>query len=252
MSSAKEYTIEAGRADTITREKLQVIKDAGATRISVNPQTFCDNVLEAIGRKHTASQVVESYLLAKEIGFESINMDFIAGLPSDTLEGFQASINQAISLAPTNITVHTLAIKRSSDLFSELPKMEADDTLAMTEYAQAKLIEAGYQPYYLYRQKNTIGNLENVGYSKRGYESLYNIYIMDEIQTILACGAGATTKLVRANKQALSRLSDTHQNGMKPIERIFNYKYHFEYINQFDEILRRKAEVKTFYETFIF
>lgn len=254
VPSVKEYTIEAGRADTITREKLEVIKNAGATRISVNPQTFCDDVLQTIGRKHTANEVVESYQLAKGIGFESINMDFIAGLPSDTLEGFQASIDKAIELAPTNITVHTLSIKRSSDLFSDLPELKADYTLEMTEYAQTKLIQAGYQPYYLYRQKNTIGNLENVGYSKKGFESLYNVYIMDEIQTILACGAGGTTKLVRVTNQINASVSEdeTHKKGMKPIERIFNYKYHFEYINQFDEILRRKDEVKSFYETVIF
>lgn len=247
VNLVKEYTIEAGRADTITKEKLQVIKDAGATRISINPQTFCDDVLKAVLRKHTAEQAIESYLLAKELGFESINMDFIAGLPTDTLEGFKYSIDKAISLSPTNITVHTLSIKRSSDLFLDTKDLKPDYTVLMTEYAQNELIKAGYVPYYLYRQKNTLGNLENVGYAKKGYESLYNVYIMDEIQTILACGAGATTKLVRHKKIE----AEIHEKGMKPIERIFNYKYHFEYISQFDEILKRKAEVKTFYETFI-
>lgn len=234
VKSAKEYTIEAGRADSITREKLEVIKNAGATRISVNPQTFNDDVLKAIGRKHTAQQAIDSFYLAKEVGFESINMDFIAGLPTDTLESFMRSINKAIALEPTNITVHTLSIKRSSFLFDELPDLESDTTFLMNEYAQKTLMQAGYMPYYLYRQKNTVGNLENVGYSKKGYESLYNVYIMDEIQTILACGAGAATKLVGT--------------GERPIERVFNYKYHFEYISHFDEILRRKAEVKAFYD----
>lgn len=244
ISIAKEYTIEAGRADTITREKLEVIKQAGATRISVNPQTFNDDVLKAIGRKHSAQQVKDSYLLAKEVGFDSINMDFIAGLPTDTIESFQNSIDTAIALSPSNITVHTLSIKRSADLFQETPAISADCTTEMTDYAQKKLIKSGYFPYYLYRQKNTLGNLENVGYSKKGYESLYNIFIMDETQTILACGAGGATKLVR---QPVSKY-EKYVIDAKPIARIFNYKYHFEYINHFDEIIKRKAEVKTFYE----
>ena len=232
VASAREYTIEAGRADTITPEKLEVIKAAGATRISINPQTFEDAVLQNIGRKHTAQQAVDSYLLAREKGFDLINMDFIAGLPGDTFEGFCRSVDKALALDPENITVHTLSIKRSADLFEDAAMREyvrTDITGRMTEYAQKKLIEAGYRPYYLYRQKNTVGNLENVGYAKAGTESLYNIYIMDEIQTIIACGAGGVTKLVGL--------------GENPIERIFNYKYHFEYIDRFDEILKRKEKI---------
>ncbi len=237
VPSAREYTIEAGRADTITREKLEVIKNSGAKRISVNPQTFNDAVLQEIGRKHTAKQAEDCYLLAKEMGIDCINMDFIAGLPTDTFESFKHTIDKAIELAPTNITLHTLSIKRSADLFTadgieEYAK--SNITAKMTEYAQKRLIKAGYLPYYLYRQKNTIGNLENVGYAMPGYESLYNVYIMDEMQTILACGAGGVTKLVG--------------NGEKPIERIFNFKYHFEYITRFDEILDRKARVNIFYD----
>lgn len=231
VKSASEYTIEAGRADTITKEKLAVIKRAGADRISVNPQTFNDDTLKAIGRKHTAKQAEDAYYEARETGFYSINMDFIAGLPGDTLESFKATVDKAIELAPENITVHTLSIKRSADLFSEEGMAEyakSGITIKMTAYAEEKLIKAGYSPYYLYRQKNTIGNLENVGYSKKGYESRYNIYIMDEMQTILACGAGGVTKLVTG--------------GASPISRIFNYKYHFEYIDGFDEILKRKEE----------
>ena len=229
VSAAREYTIEAGRADTITEEKLRVIKEAGATRISINPQTFEDAVLQNIGRKHTAKQAEESFLLARRMGFSLVNMDFIAGLPGDTCEGFCRSIDKALSLDPENITVHTLSIKRSADLFQESAMREyvrSDITGRMTEYAQKALIEAGYRPYYLYRQKNTVGNLENVGYAKPRTESLYNIYIMDEIQSIIACGAGGVTKLVGL--------------GKNPIERIFNYKYHFEYIDRFDEILNRK------------
>lgn len=231
-AGAREYTIEAGRADTITPEKLHVIKKAGATRISINPQTFEDAVLQRIGRKHTAKQAEDSFLLARKEGFSLINMDFIAGLPGDTYEGFCRSIDRALALNPENITVHTLSIKRSADLFWEAAMREyvrSDVTGRMTEYAQKVLIEAGYRPYYLYRQKNTVGNLENVGYAKPHTESLYNIYIMDEIQSIIACGAGGVTKLVGL--------------GKNPIERIFNYKYHFEYIDRFDEILNRKDRI---------
>lgn len=237
VPSAREYTIEAGRADTITKEKLEVIKNCGAKRISVNPQTFNDDVLKKVGRKHTAKQAEDCYYLAKEVGFECVNMDFIAGLPSDTFESFKSTIDKAIELSPTNITVHTLSIKRSADLFTAKGIEEyakSNITSKMTEYAKEKLINAGYMPYYLYRQKNTIGNLENVGYAKPGYESLYNVYIMDEMQTILACGAGGVTKLV--------------SSGEIPIKRIFNYKYHFEYITHFDTILQRKEGVISFYD----
>ncbi len=238
---AREYTIEAGRADTITPEKLQVIWEAGADRISVNPQTFNDEVLRRIGRRHTAQQAVEAYRLAREAGFPAINMDFIAGLPGDTPESFRETIDQAIRLAPENITVHTLSIKRSADLFSEEGIQEYVRTAStgeMTEYARSRLMEAGYRPYYLYRQKNSVGNLENVGYSLPGRESLYNVYIMDEIQTILACGAGGSTKLV-----------GVEQDGRLPIQRIFNYKYHFEYIDHFDEVLRRKDQAASFLQS---
>lgn len=244
LSQVREYTIEAGRADTITPEKLEVIKSAGCKnmRISVNPQTFNDEVLQAIGRKHTAAQAEESFKLARDMGFFAINMDFIAGLPGDSLESFMASIDRAVALSPDNITVHTLSIKRSADLFSAEGMSEyakSGITAEMTEYAQRSLLAAGYLPYYLYRQKNTVGNMENVGYSKPGKESLYNIYIMDEIQTILACGAGGATKLVDEDGKIES---EDH------ISRIFNYKFHFEYIDRFQTVIDRKKEVTLFYE----
>lgn len=230
VESCREYTIEAGRADTITREKLIVIKKAGATRISINPQTFNDAVLCAIGRKHSANDVVDCYNLARELGFNNINMDLIAGLPNDTLESFKQSIDKAVLLSPENITVHTLSIKRASTLFEQgedaLCFIKENQNADMCDYANQTLGKATYQPYYLYRQKNNIGNLENVGYSKPTFESIYNVYIMDEIQTILACGAGGVTKLIGG--------------AGNPIERSFNYKYHFEYIDMFDEIIRRK------------
>lgn len=237
VAHAREYTIEAGRADTITPEKLAVIREAGAQRVSVNPQTFNDGVLQKIGRKHTARQAEEAYAMAREAGFDIVNMDFIAGLPGDTYESFCRTIERALSLAPANITVHTLSIKRSADLFQEkdiVSRLKADATEQMTAYARSRLIASGYLPYYLYRQKNTVGNLENVGFAKPGTESLYNVYIMDEIQTILSCGAGGVTKLVG--------------QGENPIQRIFNYKYHFEYIDRFEEICKRKEQVRTFYE----
>lgn len=225
LSADIEYTIEAGRADTIDAEKLQVIKDSGAGRISINPQTFSDSVLAVIGRKHTAEDVVDCYKLARSIGFDSINMDFIAGLPTDTYESFCRSIDRAVELGPENITVHTLSIKRSSALFAEGHVTEDyRPTQAMVEYAYERLTAAGYIPYYLYRQKNIVGNLENVGYAKPGHFGRYNVYIMEEVQTILACGAGAVSKVV---------LPDD-------IQRVYNFKYPYEYISQFDDIIERK------------
>lgn len=237
LSGLREYTVEAGRADTITPEKLRVLKEAGVTRISINPQTFNDRVLEAIGRKHTAADVVRCYELAREAGHSCINMDFIAGLPTDTEESFRNTIEQALELAPENITVHTLSVKRASDMMAEggfSVKELADPVGTMVDYAQRRLLENGYLPYYLYKQKNTPGNLENVGYCKKGFEGLYNIYMMEEIHTVLACGGAAVTKLVNQK---------THQ-----IERIFNYKYPFEYLSRFDEILRRKDKIRTLLE----
>lgn len=222
-----EYTIEAGRVDTIDREKLEVIKNSGANRISINPQTFNDEVLKRVNRNHTAKEVGDCFFLAREMGFSSINMDFIAGLPGDTFSGFCKSIDKAILLSPENITVHTLSLKRSSNLFNELSDNEDySEVQKMVEYAYNVLTEAGYHPYYLYRQKNTMGNLENVGYSKKGHFGKYNIYIMDEIQTILSVGAGAVTKIV---------LPDD-------IVRFYNYKYPYEYISQFDDILAKKQK----------
>lgn len=234
--TVREYTIEAGRADTITREKLAVIAGAGATRISINPQTFNDEVLAIIGRKHTAQQVLDCYQMAREMGFEDINMDFIAGLPGDTPESFQHTIQLATELAPTNITVHTLSLKRSSSLYTVDgldERMKQVKTGEMVDYAYETLSQHGYEPYYLYRQKNTLHNLENVGYCKKGYEGLYNIFIMEERHTILAAGAGGVTKLIRP--------------GHDKVQRIFNYKYPFEYLDGFSEILKRKEAVFTFY-----
>ncbi|MCR5165719.1 MAG: coproporphyrinogen dehydrogenase HemZ [Oscillospiraceae bacterium] len=235
ISRVREYTAEAGRADSIDEEKLEVIKKYGATRISVNPQTMIDSVLAAAGREHTAEQFVKCFELARSMGFDNINTDVIAGLPTDTAEGFRYTIDALADMSPEAVTVHTLTVKRSADLFSESDKMRdevspetVDD---MVSYAFRKLTAENYSPYYLYRQKNTVGNLENVGYARAGYESLYNIYIMEEIQSILAAGASASTKLV----------------GHGRIKRVMNYKYPYEYIKGFDEMIRRKSEITDFF-----
>lgn len=233
MSKLREYTVEAGRADTITREKLQVIKDFGATRISINPQTLNDDVLKAIGRNHTVSQFYESFKLAREMGFDNINMDLIAGLMTDTVESFKNTIDEVIKLNPENVTVHTLYIKRCSDIVNESESVIHNPADEMVSYASNELTKVGYDPYYLYRQKNTVGNLENTGYSKQGKESLYNIYIMEEVQTIIALGAGASTKLVSKDNE---------------IKRIFNYKFPLEYNNHFDIMLDKKQGIIDFYK----
>lgn len=234
LSFCREYTIEAGRADTVTPEKLEVIKRHAVTRISVNPQTFNDDVLVAIGRKHTVSDVVDVYTDAREKGFDNINMDLIAGLTGDSLENFCRSVDRAVELGPENITLHTLALKRSSAIVTGGIDVESGETAnKMLSYAAEQFYSHGYLPYYMYRQSRSLGNLENVGWCKEGYECLYNIFMMEECHTILGVGAGAVIKL----KEPFGR----------NIERIFNYKYPYEYISRFDTILERKAQIGEFY-----
>ncbi len=238
LSTVREYTVEAGRADTITKEKLEAIYNAGVTRISINPQTFSDSVLREIGRSHTAKQVLDAYQLAREVGFDNINMDIIAGLPTDTVESFRNTMDTLMRLDPENVTVHTLTLKRSSTLYQNRASSNLGDLQAtgeMVSLSQQMLMENGYFPYYLYRQKNTLENLENVGYAKPGYEGLYNVFIMDETHTILAVGAAGSTKLVEPNGK---------------IERVFNLKYPIEYERRFDELLQRKGEIINFYNTY--
>lgn len=235
LAALDEYTVEAGRPDCTDAEKLALIKRYGATRISINPQTFSDEVLQNIGRRHTAADILDCYKTARALGHEIINMDLIAGLPGDTVEGFTDSLRQAIALEPENITVHTLTLKRASDLVVEHRSAAYDDVAAML--AQCRLLaEAGYRPYYLYRQKGTLQNLENIGWAKPGTECLYNIYIMEEVHTILSAGAGGSTKLVVPGKRRAK------------IERVFNYKYPTEYLRCFEEVLHRKEGVIDFYE----
>ena len=239
LTHIREYTVEAGRPDTVTKEKLEVIKRCGATRISINPQTMNDSVLENIGRKHTSYQTIKAFELARETGFNNINMDLIAGLPTDTAESFEYTVNKVLELNPESVTVHSLSLKRSSTMTKkgDLPETYAGDIASfMVDYAREKLSQNGIKPYYMYRQSKTVGNLENVGYAKQGFECLYNVFIMDETHTILACGASAVTKL--------------RQPGGDHIERIFNYKYPYEYINNFDEMISRKNKVNLFYEKY--
>ena len=239
LSRLKEYTVEAGRPDTIDREKLRTLRRHRVTRISINPQTLNDEVLAGIGRKHTAQQIIDCFEMAREEGFDDINMDLIAGLPGETVESFSRTVDRIIALNPENVTVHTLSIKRSANYGTSweerLKALQLGEQVGqMVSYAQKALIQYGWQPYYLYKQRNTLGNLENTGYCKPGYEGRYNIYIMDETQTILAAGGGAVTKL--------------KSNRTGKLERIFNYKYPFEYVEHFDEILKRKDKVVDFFE----
>ncbi len=236
ISNIREYTVEAGRSDTISREKLEIIKKMGSTRISINPQTMSDKVLKVIGRNHTSEDFVKAYNLAREIGFDNINTDIIAGLPADNIESFKDTINKVAKLSPEAITIHTLTVKRSSNLYAikDYEDFDSTDVSSMLDYGYKTLDENGYLPYYLYRQKNTMENLENVGFSKPNFECFYNINIMEECQTILAVGAGASTKLVSPKDGA--------------VKRIFNYKFPYEYISKYDEMLQKKAEIYNFFK----
>ena len=234
LSCVVEYTVEAGRPDCTDAEKLRIIKKYGATRISINPQTFSDQVLQNIGRRHTAQDIIDCFAAARAAGHKNINMDLIAGLPGDTVEGFEASLRQAIALDPENITVHTLTLKRASNIVVEHRAADYADVAAMLGKCSL-LADAGYRPYYMYRQKGTLQNLENIGWAKPGFECLYNIYIMEEVHTILSAGAGGSTKLVIPGQRR------------GKIERIFNFKYPTEYIDRFAELLDRKKAVEDFY-----
>ena len=230
LSHLLEYTVEAGRPDTISREKLLVLKKYNVDRISINPQTMQDDVLQKIGRRHTAGQVVESYTLARELGFSNINMDLIAGLPGDTAESFESTLDRTLELKPENITLHTLTVKRSSTLRGREDAFErsALDLQELLNTAEQRFRSGGYAPYYLYRQKGTVQNLENTGWTLPGKEGAYNIYSMEDVHTILGAGAGAVTKLCA---------------GGNPKKRLFNFKYPYEYIAGFEEMLNRKAAI---------
>ncbi len=238
MYKCREFTVEAGRPDTITEEKLFTLRNNGVTRISINPQTLNDDILKKIGRKHTASETLNAFSLAEKCNFKTVNSDLIAGLPFETVESFSRSLDKIIELGVENITVHTLSIKRSARLTEQGLTTDRDDAVRtgkMLEYAERTLTEKGYIPYYLYRQSRMVGNFENVGWSLPGMEGLYNVFIMDETHTILACGAGAVTKLKNPY--------------FGNLERIFNYKFPYEYIDDFSEMLSRKKRVSEFFDS---
>ncbi len=227
-SKLLEFTLEAGRPDTITEEKLKTAKKFGVTRISVNPQTLNDDILREIGRKHTAEDFLRAYNLAKESGIEDINVDLIAGLPGDDFRNFSETVDKIIDLDPSNITVHTFCVKKASDALknnSNIYSVSGGDAAKCVSYSQIKTKFAGYKPYYMYRQKNTVGNLENVGFAKEGHEGLYNVFMMEETQSIFAVGAGAVTKLVSYDEES---------GNAKRIERIFSPKYPYEYLREYE------------------
>lgn len=231
FQSLKEYTVEAGRPDTITQEKLEIIKRHGADRISINPQTMNPVTLERIGRAHSPDEVRNAFLLARKVGFSAINADLIAGLPGEDLPTFQISLHEVLDLAPENLTIHTLALKRASKLAEidgEYHFRQGQAVGDMLDLGAAMVKKAGYKPYYLYRQKQMTGNHENVGYSLPDRESLYNIRIMEENQTIVALGAGG-----------ISKLWYPAENRLERIPNVSNYEI---YIDRIDEMIKRKQE----------
>ena len=229
LGAVIEYTVEGGRPDTLTPDKLEAIRARGATRMSINPQTMNDRVLEAVGRRHTTAQTVSAYEMARAAGFSGINMDLIAGLPTDTFDSFQSSVRQVLALRPSNITVHTLALKKGADLFFRRGQLaDADEMAAMVDEASRLLREAGYVPYYLYRQKYMSGSFENVGWCRDGDLCLYNIYMMEELHSIISLGGAGMSKI---------NLSPTR------LQRFHNPKFPTEYIAKLDDVLTQKRRM---------
>ena len=229
LSRCLEFTVEGGRPNTLDEEKLRTIVQHGADRISINPQTMENHVLRACGRPHSADDILRAYDQAVASGFKAINMDLIAGLPQDTVEGFRRSLDTVISLNPANITVHTLALKKGADLFERRVELPTHgEVTQMVDYANLKLREAGYKPYYLYRQKYMSGSFENVGWSRNSLDCLYNIYMMEEVHTIISLGGGGMNKV--------------NLPGGK-IERFHNPKFPEQYIEMIDSVLQQKEEM---------
>ena len=229
LSRCLEFTVEGGRPDTLDAEKLRTIFEHGADRMSINPQTMEDHVLRACGRPHKAEDVVRAYQEAVDAGFKAINMDLIAGLPADTVEGFKRSLDAVAALNPANITVHTLALKKGADLFEKRVSLpSAEDVTEMVAYANETLRRLGYKPYYLYRQKYMSGSFENVGWSRDGLDCLYNIYMMEEVHTILSLGGGGMNKV-------------NFPDGS--LQRFHNPKFPEQYIEMLDTVLAQKEEL---------
>ena len=231
ISSLCEFTVEAGRPDTFSFEMLDVLFENGVNRISINPQTMNQKTLDKIGRRHSVEDTIRAFEMAKKYNFFSINADLIAGLPGESAEDFTKTVNEVYALSPHAVTVHTMYLKRAAQLIGDFEKLRfADNMDKMVQYSYDFLTEKGYNPYYMYKQRNTLGNLENVGFSLPGHESFYNICIMEEIQTILAMGGGASTKMVKGDR----------------IERVFNPKEAADYINRIDEIIEKKRNALEF------
>ena len=229
LSRCMEFTVEGGRPDTLSEEKLRTIHDHGADRMSINPQTMVDSVLRACGRPHTAADVLGAYRWAQSAGFDAINMDLIAGLPTDDFDGFRHSLDTVAALAPANITVHTLALKKGADLFEKRENLSSANAVSrMVDYANETLRALGYQPYYLYRQKYMSGSFENVGWSRDGKDCLYNIYMMEELHTILSLGGGGMNKV---------NLPDG------TLQRFHNPKFPEQYIEMLPSVLKEKEEL---------
>lgn len=234
LSGLREFTVEAGRPDTITEEKLRVLREHGVTRVSVNPQTMSDRVLEAIGRRHTAQDVRDALELVRAAGGFEVNMDLIAGLPEDSPGGVENTLQSVLALGPENVTVHTLSLKKGSRITLEGTALPTPRQVGeMLDGAGRALRERGYAPYYLYRQKFMSGGFENVGWSLRGHDSLYNICIMEELCSVLAMGGGASTKLVSPGGR---------------IERVFAPKYPLEYIQGIEKVCADKEKISRFYK----
>ncbi|MBQ4600338.1 MAG: coproporphyrinogen dehydrogenase HemZ [Oscillospiraceae bacterium] len=226
LSRLLEFTVEGGRPDTLDAEKLLTIRRHGADRMSINPQTMVDEVLRRSGRPHTAADVLRAYEQAVAADYKAINMDLIAGLPGDTPAGFRHSLDTVAALAPANITVHTLALKKGADLFEKRVDLPSGtDVAQMVEYANLRLRQLGYKPYYLYRQKYMSGSFENVGWSKDGLDCLYNIYMMEELHTIVSLGGGGMNKVNLPGGR---------------LERLHNPKFPEQYIQQLDSVLAQK------------
>ena len=229
LSNCLEFTVEGGRPDTLDEEKLRTIRVHGANRMSINPQTMEDSVLRACGRPHKAGDIVRAYHQAVAAGFDAINMDLIAGLPEDTVEGFCRSLDAVAALNPSNITVHTLALKKGADLFEKRGSLPtAEEVTEMVAYANKTLSALGYKPYYLYRQKYMSGSFENVGWSRDGMDCLYNIYMMEEVHSILSLGGGGMNKV---------NLPDGH------LQRFHNPKFPEQYIELLPRVLEQKKEL---------
>ena len=229
LSRCIEFTVEGGRPDTLDAKKLKTIAQHGADRMSINPQSMVDSVLRASGRPHKAADVLRSYQEAVDAGYKAINMDLIAGLPTDTLDGFRHSLDTVAGLNPANITVHTLALKKGADLFEQRENLSsAEEVTAMVAYANQTLRALGYKPYYLYRQKYMSGSFENVGWSRDSLDCLYNIYMMEEVHTIVSLGGGGMNKV--------------NLPGGK-LQRFHNPKFPEQYIEQIDSVLQQKEEL---------